>query len=261
MSDTPKTDAVANAGWTGDSELVDADFCRKIERECGALAEQVAKTEQLRLEEQQGRVMAESEIKKLREEIKSLTAERGRLEELAAEQRRLAETRHSVIAAAVLETVRDRAATWDEASEELVWAEGRGCQNISAEHLEATCVRYPQWAQQLRSFYDAWNKEERITPDMIAEIEFEISPEETEMSWRQTKRILDFYAKLRDAELRLEAAENALENCRLAAARRCRLDINDGWTHILRFCEEGRAKGKPARAPFTSMDERGEAAD
>lgn len=147
---------------------------------------------------------------RLRDEIEGFMAERSRLDALLAEQRRLAKMHHSVIAAAVLETVRDRAATWDEASDELVWSDGRACQNMSPEHLEATCVRYPQWAEQLRRFYDAWNKEDRVTPEMLAEFDYDTTPEEAEKSWRQTKRILDFHAKLRDLALRLEAAENAL---------------------------------------------------
>lgn len=258
MSDTPKTDAVADIERIAGHQLVKAGFCRKIGRECNAWVEQAARGERRRLERQQCPAIAESELKRLRDEIEGLLAERSRLDALLAEQRRLAEMRHSVIAAAVLETVRDRSATWDEASDELVRSDGRACQNISAEHLEATCVRYPQWAEQLRRFCDEWNKEERITPDMLAKIEYEITPEEAEKSWRQTKRILDFYTKLRDMERRLEAAEKALENCRLTATRKSRLGVDDTWKHIVRFCEEGRARSKPVHAPSAAMDERGE---
>lgn len=256
MSDTPKTDAVADIERISGHQLVKAGFCRRIGRECNAWVEQAARSERRRSEQQQCPATPESELKRLRDEIEGLMVERSQLDTLLAEQRRLAEMRHSVIAAAVLETVRDRSATWDEASDDLVWSEGRGCQNIRAEHLEATCVRYPQWAPQLRRFYDEWNKEERITVDMLADIDYDITSEDAEKSWRQTKRIIDFHTRLRDMELRLEAAENALENCRLTAARRSELG-DDTWIQILRFCEEGRAKPKPVQAPYAAMDEPG----
>jgi len=121
MTDTPKTDAVAKAGSTCDGEVVGADFCRGIERECRSWAKRASKSEQQRREEHNLLAIIESEIEHLRSEVERLTVERDQLESLVAEQRRLAELRHSVVAAAVLETVRDRAATWDDASEELIW--------------------------------------------------------------------------------------------------------------------------------------------
>jgi len=116
-------------------------------------------------------------------------------------------------------------------------------------------VRYPQWAEQLRSFSAEWNKEERVTVEMLAEIEYDITPAEAEKSWRQTKRIIDFHEKLRDMTRRLEAAEDALDNCRVMAACRSKLGMDDNWKQILRFCEGGRAGSKPTPAPYDAIGE------
>lgn len=128
----------------------------------------------------------------------------------------LATKRHSVIAKAVYETVQDHAATWDDASDALIWDDPdadlqQKNRTVTSSWLDQVCVRFPQWAADLRSFAVRWNENDDPTEEELAAVE--VSDEQVERGTRRAMQIMRFYDKLRKVE-----ADNAALRARLEAA-------------------------------------------
>lgn len=160
-----------------------------------------------------------------------IAALRKRVEE--AEQR--ANAKYQTVAKAVYETVQDSAATWETASDELIWgdydSEGPEHQKISDAHLAATCVRFPQWADELKNFALRWNTDEPLTDEMLNEIE--VTDESVERNTREMLRLIRQYDKVRKADERAEKAEADLKACQEA---RERAEVN--LLNLVRAAEE-----------------------
>ena len=140
--------------------------------------------------------------------------------------------------------MRDMVMTWEEISDALIWeaydVNGPEHQGISAERLEEFCKRFPHFEVRLRSFTDDWNKDPMITQEMLAAIEHtEISQAEIDKSWRQAKRILDFYRKLREVEAQRDKAQAALSAAEQRAEAMGRDAARYRW---LREQHEGHAE-------------------
>ena len=142
-----------------------------------------------------------------------LAAEIDRLREALKVETERADKRHAAIAEGVFATVRDAAATWDTALDELIWGDynvnGPEHQKVSAEHLANTCVQFPQWASELKPFAERWNQDDDpITPEMLAAVQ--VDEEEVKRGSRRAMQILRYYDRLHTAEKERDTLRTAL---------------------------------------------------
>lgn len=125
---------------------------------------------------------------------------KAKLEQVTAERN----AKYGVVAKAVYETVQDHAATWEDASDELMWGSfdvnGPDHQKVSDSHLAECCARFPQWEDDLRDFAKRWNEEPSLTDEELAAIEVDVSEEQIQRGTREMMRLMRFFKKLRDVE-------------------------------------------------------------
>lgn len=157
-------------------------------------------------------------------ELKSLQNRVLTLERRLAEAEARAGAKYQTVAKAVFDTVKDRAATWDTACDELIWGDydpnGPEEQPVSEAHLNECCARFPQWAAELRPFAERWNSPvNRLTDEEINAME--VTEEEVQRWDHGALRILRWADRVRAAErdrdawkARAEEAEKAGEQMR-----------------------------------------------
>lgn len=157
-------------------------------------------------------------IRKLHGQLAAANERIAQVERERDEARRRADTKYQTVAKAVFETVQDGAATWDTAGDELIWgnydSNGPQHQLVTDVHLKACCVRFPQWADDLRDFATRWNSDTPLTDKEIESVE--IPPEDLERSTRRMLQAMNFYHKLHKAEDRAFAAESRCAELREA---------------------------------------------
>lgn len=141
-------------------------------------------------------------------------------------------------------------AHWDDVSEFLVWERPQDQyeESISAEHTASALATFPQFADDIRSFVENWNKAPRFTDAMLAEIEFTPADEvRAEATGRMAVRMMNFYTKLRKIETELAAANAKLEAPKVSAGKRCEAGHDGYWTTLYGNCMACRSEAAERR--------------